>query len=542
MAVSIQKIPSPRIAFVQPTFTEAAYYKAFYLFYDKYNEIPAKVNVTTDVDLLTAHLNNSEVFCCKEKTAMNVLSEQIKYALPNATITYLIDEDIHEGRIFSNNHANTFDILIVFKDEYLTQQMYDNYKQFVSQGGTIIFLNGNFFYAEVNYDKNARTITLVKGHSWEFDGTTAKRSAIERWFNTTKEWVGSNFATLPSNTTLNFANNIFNYTHNEENYVNNNNDIIILDYGAYTNPLDRIKGKIATYELNYEHGKVIVVGLFGEDLLNNENFLDFFKNTIIQYAVLEPAKVQQSIMYDSNGIPIVYYGTIIGYQRNPVTTSFTLIKYCNDYAKTKNSTDLKYLENNANWLVTNARSYGNYSLFEYQFPYVYNLIPPWHSALAQGLAIQALTRAFQITENATYLHATVPLLNSFYVDVKDGGITEKTENLGWWYEEYAEKNGKNPRVLNGMMYTLLSLSDYYNYTNSTKAKFLFDQGIEALKNNISNYDVNGTSYYDAQKTYLASPFYQGVHVTLLNDLYKITGDPVFKKYRDEWESYIKLHG
>ncbi len=51
-------------------------------------------------------------------------------------------------------------------------------------------------------------------------------------------------------------------------------------------------------------------------------------------------------------------------------------------------------------------------------------------------------------------------MNSFYIDVKDGGVTEKSNDKGWWYEEYAGKGGKNPRVLNEMEYTLLGLYDY----------------------------------------------------------------------------------
>lgn len=244
------------------------------------------------------------------------------------------------------------------------------------------------------------------------------------------------------------------------------------------------------------------------------------------------------IINDSSGIPLVYYGNTTGYQRNPVTTSLVLIDYYNAYVQTKNITKLQYLQNNANWLVVNAKQYGNYSLFEYEFPYRYNLNPPWHSALAQGLAIQSLTKAYQITKNATYLDATKPLLNSFYVDVNDNGITEKTNSTGWWYEEYTGKDSKNPRVLNGMMLDLLALYDYYNYTGNTKSKYLFNQGVLGLKNNISIYDDNGSSYYDAFKL-PATLFYQKLHVDLLDKLYNLTGEPILKKYHDRWESHMQ---
>ena len=247
------------------------------------------------------------------------------------------------------------------------------------------------------------------------------------------------------------------------------------------------------------------------------------------------------IIYDSNGIPSVYYGEQIGYQGNPVTTSLRLMYYQDNFHWSKNATILQYIKSSSNWLIINAKQYGSYSLYEYSFPFRYNVVPPWHSALAQGLAIQALLKSYQITQNETYLNQTIPLLNSFYVDVKYGGITLKTDNQGWWYEEYASSKGENPRVLNGMMYDLVALYEYYNYTGNSKAKFLFDQGVVSLKNNISTYDANGSSYYDSQRSLLATPYYQKVHVDLLGKLYAMTGESVFKQYRDKWEIYLESY-
>ena len=62
----------------------------------------------------------------------------------------------------------------------VTQDEYNNLKQFVSKGGTIVFIDSNIFYAQVRYDKDNRTVTLVKGHNWQFDGKTASRSVSER--------------------------------------------------------------------------------------------------------------------------------------------------------------------------------------------------------------------------------------------------------------------------------------------------------------------------------------------------------------------------
>ena len=81
-------------------------------------------------------------------------------------------------------------MLIMTHDEYATQSMYDNYRRFVSNGGTLLALDANIFDAEIKYNKNNNTITFLKGHSWEFDGNSAKKSIWERWFNENSQWIG----------------------------------------------------------------------------------------------------------------------------------------------------------------------------------------------------------------------------------------------------------------------------------------------------------------------------------------------------------------
>ena len=76
------------------------------------------------------------------------------------------------------NKTNAYDILLLFHNEYVTQDEYNNLKQFVSKGGTIVFIDSNIFYAQVRYDKDNRTVTLVKGHNWQFDGKSCIKKCI----------------------------------------------------------------------------------------------------------------------------------------------------------------------------------------------------------------------------------------------------------------------------------------------------------------------------------------------------------------------------
>ena len=179
---------------------------------------------------------------------------------------------------------NVYDLLILAHDEYATQTMYNNYKRFVSNGGTFLALDGNIFFAEIKYNKDNDTITFVKGHSWEFDGNSAKRSIRERWFNQNSEWVGSNFLESDIKDNITFKNNPFNYTHFEENFVNNPNDKILINYGAVIPKQNPFLGvTVATYELDFGKGKVIMIGLYGQKLVDNDAFLRFLDSLILHY-------------------------------------------------------------------------------------------------------------------------------------------------------------------------------------------------------------------------------------------------------------------
>lgn len=270
------------------------------------------------------------------------------------------------------------------------------------------------------------------------------------------------------------------------------------------------------------------------------------------------------IILDNSSVPMVNYGDNIGVQRNPLTVTNFALTYYNDYMKYGNDTFRKAFLNNTNWLlnesvphgihsilqyrlayppyllVNRTLSQGNYSILEYKFQYpLFGLDSPWGSALAQAQALPVLIRAHDITGNARYLELAKMILNSFYVEVKDGGVTYKTPNDGWWYEEYAGNRSVGTGILSGMMHTVLGIHDYYNLTKDPAAKYLFDQGVLALTKNLPRYDYkNGTSSYNDLLGHVASPDRLKINVNLLAQLYALTKQEVFKLYQDKWENSL----
>ena len=269
---------SKRIAYVAHTFTTAAYNNAFYRFYLINKYTPRNANVTAGLKLLTSRV-------------VDLPPKIIKHAYLGLTsnLQIITDEDVDNGSIFTSQnvngnifYVNRYDVLILGHQEYVTQKEYDNLKHFVENGGTLILLDGNVFYAQVSYDRHHHSITLVKGHGWAYNGVTAWKSVSERWAKETSQWVGSNF--LPCVCPVTFANDPFEYRHHEEQYITNHNDTILINYGAKLVTKHRVNYKpvIATYELDYKKGNVIVLGLYSDDILDNAKFDKYFRTLLVR--------------------------------------------------------------------------------------------------------------------------------------------------------------------------------------------------------------------------------------------------------------------
>ena len=275
-----------KIALILPTFTEAAYNNAFYSFYDKYANVPYGTNITSDLNLLSSKVIRIDLPSSRSAFAMLQLVGNLKWITQKSNITVLTDADVDNGSIFAKNrdNNNAYDVIILGHQEYVTQKEYDNLRKFVANGGTMIILDGNVFFAQVKYDRSNQTVTLVKGHWWAFNGKSAWKSIGERWRNETSKWVGSNY--LCYRCVNKFTNDPFGYTSHEEQYITNPHDIILLNYDAsLTKSVLKSKPVIASYELNYQRGRVIALGIYSEDVLSNGRFDRYLDNLLLQYDV-----------------------------------------------------------------------------------------------------------------------------------------------------------------------------------------------------------------------------------------------------------------
>jgi len=294
--------PAPlRVAFVRPTFTYAAYQlHGFYNFYQTHEFVLAGKNVTTGLKMLTVKIPKGPFLLHDQKPTeqpmipqddyFNAIVDHVKGKSPVAlNASVITDKDVHYGKIFTQNGSNAYSVLFLFHAEYATQAEYSNFEKFVENGGTIVFNDANIFTTEVKYNNTNDTITLVRGHTWQYNGHTAWRVERERWGNETQKWVGSNFLDISTKERITFTTNHFGYQHSEEQYVSNPKDKILLDFGAIIEKASPVSfadrnqnARVAFYELSQSnHGKVIMLGIFAHKLAGDKDFLDYYDSKII---------------------------------------------------------------------------------------------------------------------------------------------------------------------------------------------------------------------------------------------------------------------
>ncbi len=126
---------------VFPKFTEAAYNEpGFYTYYRE----------ECDEKCLTVKLGDYPPHYTASKNGFKVLT-----ALGYESIT---DLDLHKNPEILFN----YDKVIMLHNEYVTREMFDA----ITNHPNVIFVYPNAMYAEVEYDEEANTITLIRGHNY----------------------------------------------------------------------------------------------------------------------------------------------------------------------------------------------------------------------------------------------------------------------------------------------------------------------------------------------------------------------------------------
>lgn len=294
--------------------------------------------------------------------------------------------------------------------------------------------------------------------------------------------------------------------------------------------------------------------IFSTYVLRGKNNLSFWHgepsinesanyNKLDQYYMKFHYKAEYKGDYDKNNIPQLNYEGDIGVQYNPIAIAQWSLGNYNLWMENQSQECYTKFIKGSDWLHDNLKlSKKNVYVWEHYFDWDYKetLINPWYSGLAQGQGLSVLCRAYKITGDEKYLYSIKKVYQSFLVDVKDGGVTFTDEKNNKWIEEYIMK--KNPtHILNGFIWGLWGIYDYWLLTKNKDVKKLFQQYVKTIEQNIKDYDIGYWSLYELSKLPIkmrASIFYHKLHIVQLNVLFKMTQINLFENTSNNWNKYL----
>jgi hypothetical protein len=260
-----------------------------------------------------------------------------------------------------------------------------------------------------------------------------------------------------------------------------------------------------------------------------------------EYYMLFREKADYAGYYDSNGIPMLDYRGVIGLQYNPIAVAQWGLANYNQFYATGDETRRQKTLKAAAWLCDHLEQnpHGLW-VWNHHFDWDYREIlkAPWYSGLAQGQGVSLLLRAHAHTGENKYLQAAERAFATLTRPIGEGGALFEDEEKNLWIEEYLVSPPTH--ILNGFMWALWGVFDFWRARAAANAKGIFDRGVNTLVRNLRLYDTGYWSLYEQSGTrlrMLASPFYHQLHIVQLQVMGKLTGVSVFAEVAQRWENY-----
>lgn len=183
----------------------------------------------------------------------------------------------------------------------------------------------------------------------------------------------------------------------------------------------------------------------------------------------------------------------------------------------------------AKWTIENQKSTGIWDCLKV----LGDKIHQNQSSMCQSQGISVLMRAYAYTNNDEYLLSAQKAVEIMIKTPEEGGTCYISEDE-YIFQEYV--SNENQSVLNGWIFSIFGLYDYYLTTKDNKIKNIIDKTVITLEKKVHLYDRKYWTSYDLVGT-IASPAYHDLHIKLLNVMYDIFEKEEFKKYADKWKKY-----
>lgn len=229
-------------------------------------------------------------------------------------------------------------------------------------------------------------------------------------------------------------------------------------------------------------------------------------------------------------------------QHHPVLTAIYGILCYDHFMETGDSAYYQKVTRQARYFLNSDTYETTFDGKGLRLPYHFNfhdLIAPWYSGMAQGMAVSLLLRYQKLTGDKEVNGICKKLI--YYMLQPDylGGTIGRMKNGQPWIEEYP-RSKKVPHVLNGSINAWIGLHEYCQaFPGDKSARSWRDSLLRAFEDNLDAYSMNWWCHYDLG-TRDCSPSYMRYHVYQMQHLHEITGNPRFKLQEALWACF--LHG
>ena len=241
-------------------------------------------------------------------------------------------------------------------------------------------------------------------------------------------------------------------------------------------------------------------------------------------------------VYSDAGVPL---RLINGQQYDhPVLQAQFLLKLINNYRIEPSEELLNLMHSIFDRLLSQSVVSRNAAYLPYLFPWHQEkLQAPWYSAMAQGQALAAVSRLYEINPNPAYLDFANSLFRSFLnLRSEDDPWTVDIDSDGYlWFEEYPYGD-HGMGVMNGHLFAVWGVYDYWRITDNNVARELAEAALETTKNYLHQHRNHGwASHYDLTEFILLRN-YHATHVNQLEMTYNLTGENFFVQAADQFEA------
>lgn len=241
--------------------------------------------------------------------------------------------------------------------------------------------------------------------------------------------------------------------------------------------------------------------------------------------------------YDENYVSIRIYDGVL--HNHPVGQAQAALSILGSYAFNGDPAYLAASRANADRLIESAHEVNGALFFPYTFDFTLHsgpdkMIAPWYSGMAQGQALSAFCRLYEVTKDDKYRSAADKAYESFKI--------LKNESTPWvtridahgyaWFEEYADQEGRPDFTFNGHVFGIYGMYDYHRMTGNLDAKSMFQIGATTMKHYADTIRSAGWISHYCLRHETLSISYHNVHVELLHKMYDMTGDLYFVSLAD----------